>query len=241
MGSLPKPRCARGPNCYHVRKHGLDGPPSVGRAGDLCEKCSKEKPHLDQMPARHREVLRAAQVLFDAGIAQEGLIYGTIVCAAWAGEDQQFKRMRDSVLEAEERSELWETLQHRFANAFASLEPWDIRNGILLVRRSPVDVLEVRADDGELTKEIVLEVRDRSATGEDVRIQYEKCLSRFGLPHVTGAEEPSPTTSQRGPSKCWHVPRKREHFILGSGLPSRPRRSRGSSPTQATSANSTRC
>jgi hypothetical protein len=158
----------------------------VRRAGDLCEKCLKEKPHLDEMPARQREVLRAARVLFDAGIAQERVIYGTIVCAAWAGEDQDFKRVRDSVLDAGERSKRWETLQHRFANAFDSLEPWGIRNGVLLVRRSPVDVWEVRADDGELIKEIVLEVRDRSATGEDVRIQYEKCLSRFGLPHVTG-------------------------------------------------------
>ena len=186
MASLPKPRCARGSSCYHVRNMGMEKPPSVRRAGDICGKCEREKPQLDQVPARQREVLRTARELFNARVAQEGVIYGTIVCAAWAGEDQEFKRVRDSVLNAGERSKPWETLQHRFANAFDSLEPWGIRNGVLLVRRSPVDVWEVRADDGELTKEIVLEVRDRSATGEDVRIQYEKCLSRFGLPHVTG-------------------------------------------------------
>ncbi len=156
------------------------------RAGDLCEKCSNEKPHLDEVSAQQREVLQAARVLFDAGVAQEGVIYGTIVCAAWAGEDQEFKRMRDSVLEVGEQSELWERLRLRFANAYDSLEPWGIQNGVLLVRRPPVDVWEMRADDGELTKEVVVEVRDRSATGKDVSIQYEKCLARFGLPHITG-------------------------------------------------------
>jgi hypothetical protein len=186
MGRPPKPRCARGSRCYHVRKFDVREPPTVGRAGDLCDKCRNEKPHLDEVSAQQREVLKAARVLFDAGVAQEGVIYGTIVCAAWAAEDQEFKRVRDSVLDAGDRSKPWETLEHRFANAFDSLEPWGIQNGVLLVRRSPVDVWEVRADDGELTKGIVLEVRDRSATGEDVRIQYEKCLSRFGLPHVTG-------------------------------------------------------
>ena len=69
--------------------------------------------------------------------------------------------MRDSVLDAGVRSEAWRNLQHRLANAFDLLEPWGIRNGVLLVRRPPVDVWEVSADDGKLTKEIVLQMRDR--------------------------------------------------------------------------------
>ena len=43
MGSISKPRCARGQNCYHVRvfPH-IDVPPKVGHEGDLCERCTQE-------------------------------------------------------------------------------------------------------------------------------------------------------------------------------------------------------
>lgn len=39
MGSVPKPRCARGQNCYHVRKLRSEQPPTVTHEGNLCEKC----------------------------------------------------------------------------------------------------------------------------------------------------------------------------------------------------------
>lgn len=39
MGSLPKPRCARGQNCYHVRKLRSEKPPTVIQEGGLCDKC----------------------------------------------------------------------------------------------------------------------------------------------------------------------------------------------------------
>ncbi len=43
MGSVSKPRCARGQDCYHVRKFDyVDKPPKVGREGDLCERCAQE-------------------------------------------------------------------------------------------------------------------------------------------------------------------------------------------------------
>ena len=41
MGSVSKPRCANGANCYHVVKLHSGGPPSVARGGDICEKCRK--------------------------------------------------------------------------------------------------------------------------------------------------------------------------------------------------------
>lgn len=43
MGRIPKPRCARGQDCYHVRVfHHIDRPPKVGREGDLCQRCAQE-------------------------------------------------------------------------------------------------------------------------------------------------------------------------------------------------------
>jgi len=42
MGSLAKPRCARGQGCVHVLQLGSDGPPTVAAEGDLCERCHGE-------------------------------------------------------------------------------------------------------------------------------------------------------------------------------------------------------
>jgi hypothetical protein len=43
MGSVPKPRCARGQTCYHVRTFDhVDEPPRVGREGALCGQCRAE-------------------------------------------------------------------------------------------------------------------------------------------------------------------------------------------------------
>jgi hypothetical protein len=41
MSSVSKPRCARGTNCYHVRKLRSEKPATVAHEGDLCEKCQK--------------------------------------------------------------------------------------------------------------------------------------------------------------------------------------------------------
>ena len=49
MGSVSKPRCARGQSCYHVREfHHIDKPPVVPKEGDLCERCSLEESDSDQ-------------------------------------------------------------------------------------------------------------------------------------------------------------------------------------------------
>jgi hypothetical protein len=49
MGSVSKPRCARGQRCYHVREfHHIDKPPVVSKEGDLCERCSREESDSDQ-------------------------------------------------------------------------------------------------------------------------------------------------------------------------------------------------
>jgi hypothetical protein len=164
----------------------LEKPPTVRRDGDLCDKCLRAAPGLHEAPEEHREVLRTARALLVAGVTQEDVIYRTIVCAAWASADPDFRRMRDSVLEAGEQSERWEEMYHRFAYAFDSLEPWSIQDGVLLVRRPLVDVWAMRADDRGLTEEVLIEVRDRSATGGDVSMLYEKCLSRHGLSHIMG-------------------------------------------------------
>src|SRR5215217_7093273 len=39
MGSVAKPRCARGQDCYHVRELRSEQPPTVAHESDLCEKC----------------------------------------------------------------------------------------------------------------------------------------------------------------------------------------------------------
>src|SRR5215217_6205754 len=41
MGSVAKPRCARGQDCYHVRELRSEQPPTVAQESDLCEKCQR--------------------------------------------------------------------------------------------------------------------------------------------------------------------------------------------------------
>ncbi len=49
MGSVSKPRCARGRDCYHVRSfHNVEEPPIVPREGDVCERCAREESESDQ-------------------------------------------------------------------------------------------------------------------------------------------------------------------------------------------------
>jgi hypothetical protein len=141
---------------------------------------------LDEAPEEHREVLRAARALLDTGVDQEDVIYRTIVCGAWAGADPEFRRMRNSVVDAGESGELWKKMQNRFWNAFDSLEPWRVQDRVMLIRRPPVDALVMQTDDKRFYEEVLIEVRDRSATGEDVAAHYERCLALFGLSYVAG-------------------------------------------------------
>jgi hypothetical protein len=97
--------------------------------------------------------------------------------------------MRDAAVEAGKESEQWDRLSRRFEYAFQGiLEPWRVHNGVLLVRRPPLDVLALQADEHTnerpLYKEVCVEIRDRSATAEDIASYYERCLSRYGLSHV---------------------------------------------------------
>jgi Homeodomain-like domain len=68
MGSVSKPRCARGSNCYHVRKFGVEKPPTVAHEGDLCEKCQKQHVGVIQSPKKRGwldEVIEALEALYE--------------------------------------------------------------------------------------------------------------------------------------------------------------------------------
>lgn len=167
---------------------------------------------MNDASEQHREVLRAARALLDAGVMQEGTIHRTMACAAWASSDSEFRQMRDAAVEAGEGSEQWDHLYRRFDHAFrGDLEPWRVHNGVLLVRRPPLDVLAVGPDDEGVYKEVFLEVRDRSATAKNVSGYYKKCLFRFGLSHIAGRG----TFAYHAGEDCLKIlvrPEQEEHF-----------------------------
>ena len=66
MGSVPKPRCARGQSCYHVLKLRSEKPSTVAHEGGLCEKCQKHYAEGTLSPKRggwRDRVIEAIQVV----------------------------------------------------------------------------------------------------------------------------------------------------------------------------------
>jgi hypothetical protein len=66
MASVPRPRCARGQNCYHVLKLRSEKPPTVTHEGELCEKCQKHYAEDAEAPKRggwRDRVIEAIQTL----------------------------------------------------------------------------------------------------------------------------------------------------------------------------------
>ena len=65
MGSVAKPRCARGQSCYHVRKFDhIDEPSTVPREGDLCGHCQTEHAGGIQASESARWIPQALEAMF---------------------------------------------------------------------------------------------------------------------------------------------------------------------------------
>ena len=185
MTSVSKPRCARGQDCVHVRELGSDGPPRVSHEGDFCERCLLQGATLDDVPAGHKELLRAARTLLEEGIEGEDKLVPTLVLSAVSYLVPELKGLITLPPGTYVGSEDWVNVEESFYSIFSTLEAWDIVRDIVVVRRIPMDLLYWCDEDDARVKSITIDVYDRSVTPKEISAFYSRALSRRGLQHVS--------------------------------------------------------
>jgi hypothetical protein len=183
--SVAKPRCARGPDCYHVRKLASEKPPTVERDGALCGKCERAEPEPDLVLEAHKGLLRAARALLKHGVADEDIIIPTLVFAAVSDDATGFAKVRPRFAEAGDDDEAWQERRQVWHEAFADL--WVERpllDGVLVVHLKNLSVQPYPAEPGsEVVGRIRIQVYRRRNTPKDLEHLYGQCLVENGIPH----------------------------------------------------------
>src|ERR671912_185304 len=141
MGSVAKPRCARGQNCSHIRDFPhIDKPPTVAHEGALCDRCQRaEHDGTAISEPEHQELLRAARALLDNGIENEDEIIPTLVLAANVGQMSHLEHIRDELAkagrESKARGELVDELYS--VSGGSVMSSGRVVDGVPLVQRAP--------------------------------------------------------------------------------------------------------
>ena len=97
----------------------------------MCEKCISDEPSLEDVPADHEAVVRAAQVLLQHNVEDENVIIPSMVFAALAAESPIFKKIANECAEGWLDDAQRKTLELNFSNprnslvyrAFTSCQP----------------------------------------------------------------------------------------------------------------------
>jgi hypothetical protein len=188
MRSVPKPRCARGQDCYHVRKLRSEKPTTVPHAGDLCEKCRGEKtePVEHQLASEeHMELFRAARVLFQGGITDEDVIIPTLVFAAQCQKRPLLRHIRDLFAKTKEGSKVRQDLENRFVTSLETLGSESVKDDVLFLRARPLTVLAYGPGPGHPVERITIDIYARSLRAvdpKDVEAHYEWALTEYAVP-----------------------------------------------------------
>jgi hypothetical protein len=149
--------------------------------------CVCEPWDYDSTPPEQRydELLRAARVLLEAGVTDDGKIIPTLAFAARFWEMPYFRRIRDEFIAASDEYERWFELRDKFINSFGPfLEVLKVVNGVLVLRQVPIRILNAVNEAG-VTEEISIDVFRRSARPKDVSKLYEESLRSYGIPFKT--------------------------------------------------------
>jgi hypothetical protein len=150
----------------------------------LCDKCISEEPNLEDVPADHEAVVRAAQVLLQQNVKDKDVIIPSMAFTALAAESPIFKEIVNECVEGWKDDEQRATLELNFSNTIEPFWPEDVRGGVLLVRRHPVRVnLSVEPSTGAV-KEITLDVIDLSVQPAEVASRYGSALASANLDYT---------------------------------------------------------
>jgi hypothetical protein len=186
MGRVPGPRCARGQNCYHVRKLGSEIPPKVRHEGAHCRKCQEEEdrkiPSTDAGDEeRFSNLLHAARVILESGITDEDKIVPTLVFAANSDKVPSLKSARESVVADGDDSVISEESYAWFWAAFDKFAVLsEVRRGVPILRELPAAITVLKDDRGYI-KEIAIDVFKRSVDQDDIAKPYAEHLKKEGV------------------------------------------------------------
>ena len=155
------------------------------REGEFPRVCEPWDSHSIPTEQRYEELLRAARVLFEAGITEEGQIIPTLAFAARFWEVPYLRHIRDQFVETGDERERRVELREKFTNTFGPfLEALEVVNGVLVIRQVPIRILHTLNKAG-VTEEISIDVFRRSARPKDVAELYEESLKSYGIPYDT--------------------------------------------------------
>lgn len=181
MRSLPKRHCARGQDCYQVRKLGLEEPAPLraSRHSDLCDKCEREPAAADACD----ELSKAARVLLASGITGEDEVIPTLAFANRISHDACFAGIKDAFLRAHAGTKRWRELTLKFSNTFEPFTVERVLNGVLVVKRQTAFAGIHYDDNSGVVKGISLEATDRATKPPRMSNLYEEALSLEGIPY----------------------------------------------------------
>jgi hypothetical protein len=176
MGSVAKPRCARGQNCSHIRDFPhIDKPIKVLHEGALCDRCQRAEHDVTAFPEpEHQELLRAARALLDDGIENEDEIIPTLVLAANVSQMPRLEDIRDELVKAGRESKARAELDSQLYSVSGGWM-WSsgrVVDGVPLIRRAPLWITGAKDKRGQI-EEIAIDVFKRSVTCEEVGKWYE--------------------------------------------------------------------
>lgn len=151
------------------------------RSGEVPRVC--EPWDTDPTPAeeRYRELFRAAQTVWRAGIADENQIIPTLVFAARSFELLNLRVMRDQLAEAEVDSEKWRDLKGTVRRAFDTFEVLRVQDRVPIFYSRPFKLRAHTYQETGIVEKVVIEVYRRSAKGEDIGEWYDTLLSKHGV------------------------------------------------------------
>ena len=188
--------------CYHVTDLGSDGPVKVPREGDICSRCAELGPKPEDVPDKYRELFRAARVLFKEGETDEYKVIPTLAFAANSSEmpelrsvREQFAEVKDKYAEetAAQKSEEWMKLYDQlFYHKYTALQPLDVKEGVMIVRSSPMRAINVEDEESGLIDMVQIDVHRLSEPAVEVASFYERNLRRIGIYYQEGRGDIGP-------------------------------------------------
>lgn len=151
------------------------------RSGEVLRICEPWDANPTPPDEKYRELFRAAQTIWRAGIENENQIIPTLAFAARSFELQNLSVMRDQLAEAEKGSEKWMDLKGTVRRAFDTLEILRVHNGVPIIYSRPFKLRAHTYPETGIVEKVVIEVYRRSVKGEKIAEWYDTLLSKHSV------------------------------------------------------------
>jgi hypothetical protein len=171
----------------------------VSREGDRCEKCVRHEPPVEDVSEERREehrerfgeLFNAARALwapFKAGVADEDVVYATLVFANEVGQRSDFAAEKERLVEAwndANNANAWREEAVAFTRKHKGFAPVSVVDEVLLLGLQPAIAVVRNYRTTDVPEEVEIRVlpRRHPASPEQVADAYEDALSDAGIPY----------------------------------------------------------